>query len=155
MRTSFSQKLLGTFLLIAIGIIILPFVLLHEKIANPNIHQYKSVKAPPSLVDHKGVIGFIMRLKTHTQLLLHKPPRAWMIKSSNVLSETDANNIVADLHRQEISAYIEVVNPSTKTARIQLGPVIKHKEAEALLAKLQASFPQVKGVIVGYDPMED
>lgn len=157
MQITFLQKLLSIIVLIAMGIIILPFILLHEEVANPTIHQYKSAPASPtsSQVDHSGVIGFLSRLKSHTKLLLHKPPSAWMIKITTVLPEADGDAIVANLRAQEFSAYTEVVNPTTKTVRIKVGPVIKHKDAEEIVTKLQGSFPQLKGVIVSYDPMKE
>ncbi|CAN5272710.1 hypothetical protein BH10PSE19_BH10PSE19_18790 [soil metagenome] len=157
MQITFLQKLLGAMALIAIGIIILTFILLHEDVANPTIRKYKSAPRSPtsSQVDHSGVISFLSRLKSQTKLLLHKPPSAWMVKVTNVLPESSGNAIVASLRTQELSAYTEVVNPAAKTVQIKLGPVIKHQDAEEILAKLHGSFPQLKAVIVSYDPMKE
>lgn len=152
-----SHKLLGVLLLSAIVIMLLPFIFLHENIANHSIHHYKSAPTPPSpiQIEQKGVVGFLTRLKTHSQLLLHQAPQAWMIQSTNVFTAADGAIVVANLQAQKLSAYTEIVNPKTQTVRIKLGPVIQHQEAVAMLKTLNKEFPQLKGIIVRYNPLKD
>ncbi len=175
MASKFQSRLVGTIILVAIGIIVLPDVFDGKK--QRFQEEFASIPIKPDIVNGEGNISIVEPIefsvelpsepvtitldKNHIQVVTvneteaknEYDKNAWVIQLATFSNQDNAKNLVKKLREEGFQAHIYPKKPKEgEFSRVVVGPNISKNQLEQQLVKIEKKF-KLKGQMLKFNPL--
>lgn len=175
MASKFQSRLVGTIILVAIGIIVLPDVFDGKK--QRFQEEFASIPIKPDIINDEESITIVEPIEfsvelpsepvtvtldgNNTQVVTvneteaqnEYDKNAWVIQLATFSNQDNAKNLVKKLRKEGFQAHIYPKEPKEGGfSRVVVGPNISKKQLELQLVKIEKKF-KLKGQMLKFNPL--